>query len=173
MRMLHASVILLAASMVGCDGEGLRTPTAIGAGAMPTSRSAQVVQRPLSGKCDTAFDPPPLPPPPVLRQVDVGTCQMTHLGRAAMFAIQEIDLASGTQTSVEVTFTAPNGDILRASSTGTSVPNGPGVTFSATMTFAGGTGRFARASGSARLEGTASFVTNTATFTFVDGWIAY
>jgi len=173
MRMLHASVILLAVSMLGCDREGLPTPPAIGLSTMQATRSDQIVSRPLSGKCDTAFDPPPLPPPPILRQVDVGTCQMTHLGRAAMFAVQEIDLASGTQTSVEVTFTAPNGDVLRASSSGTSVPNGPGVAFSATMTFAGGTGRFARASGSARLEGQASFVTNTATFTFSDGWIAY
>jgi hypothetical protein len=98
---------------------------------------------------------------------------MTHLGRAAFYAIQDIDLASGTQSSAEITFTAPNGDILRASSTGTSTPNGPGVAFNAVMSFVGGTGRFARASGSARVVGTASFVTNTSTFKFVDGWIAF
>ena len=173
MRALHASAVLLGVFLVGCSGDGLLTRPDSEMSALSTRSSAEIVTRPLSGRCDTAFDPPPLPPPPVLRQVDVGTCQMTHLGRVSFRAVQDIDLASGTQTSVEVTFTAPNGDVLRASSAGTSVPNGPGVEFSAVMTFTGGTGRFAGATGSARLDGKASFLTNTATFAFADGWIAY
>jgi hypothetical protein len=173
MRALHARAVLLGAFLIGCSGDGLPTTTDVESTAVSRRSSALIAPRPLSGRCDTAFDPPPLPPPPVLRQVDVGTCQMTHLGRVSFFAVQDIDLASGTQTSVEVRFTAPNGDVLRASSSGTSVPNGPGVAFSAVMIFAGGTGRFANATGSARLEGKASFITNTATFAFADGWIAY
>lgn len=174
MRALRASVVLLGVGLIGCGGDGMPTPPHAQVYAVPSRSSAEgIIVRPLSGRCDTAFDPPPLPPPPVLRQVDVGTCQMTHLGRAGMVAVQDINLVTGTQTSVEVTFTAPNGDILRATSAGTSVPNGPGVTFSATMTFVGGTGRFAQATGRARLEGAASFVTNTASFTFAEGWIAY
>jgi len=174
MRAVQASVVLVGVCLIGCGGDGMPTPphVAVHAGSSQSSVAGAIV-RPLSGSCDTAFDPPPLPPPPVLRQVDVGTCQMTHLGRVAMRAVQDINLVSGTQTSVDVTFTAPNGDILRAASAGTSVPNGPGVAFSAVMTFAGGTGRFARATGRARLDGAASFVTNTASFTFADGWIAY
>jgi hypothetical protein len=172
MRALQASAIVVGVALFGCR-EGL--PTTSGAEAQPSlSRSSGAITiQPLAGKCDTSFDPPPLPPPPVLRQVDTGTCQMTHLGRAAFHAVQDIDLASGTQSSTEVTFTTPNGDILRASSAGTSTPNGPGVAFDAIMTLVGGTGRFARASGSARVVGTASFATNTSTFKFVDGWIAF
>lgn len=127
---------------------------------------------PITGVCETAFVPPTFPPPPVIRQVDQGICQLSHLGRTALYSLQEIDLVAGTQTSIELTYTAANGDILRAVNTGTNVPNGPGVRFSATTTFVGGTGRFANATGQARIEGTASFVTNTASYT-VDGWIAY
>ena len=172
MRAIQASAVLVGVALFGCR-DGLSTTTDAESAPSLSRSSGAITIQPLAGTCDTAFDPPPLPPPPILRQVDVGTCQMTHLGRAAFYAIQNIDLASGTQSSTEVTFTAPNGDILRATSAGTSEPNGAGVMFVAVMTFDGGTGRFARASGSARVVGTASFVTSTATFKFVDGWIAF
>jgi hypothetical protein len=172
MRALQATAMAVGVALFGCR-EAL--PTTSGAESAPSlSRSGGAITiHPLAGKCDTTFDPPPLPPPPVLRQVDTGTCQTTHLGRATFYAIQDIDLAAGTQSSIEVTFTAANGDILRASSAGTSMPNGAGVAFEAVMSFVGGTGRFARASGSARVVGTVSFATNTSTFNFVDGWIAF
>src|SRR5688500_8334296 len=112
-------------------------------------------------------------PPPVPRQVDTGVCQLSHLGRTTIRSVQDIDLATGTQVSVELTFTAANGDVLRATNVGTSAPSGPGVRFQGNATFSGGTGRFANATGVARLEGTANFLTNTAAFTVVDGWIAY
>jgi len=127
---------------------------------------------PISGTCQTAFDPPPLPPPPQFRQVDRGVCNLSHLGRTTIHSLEEIDIVAGTQRSIEFTYTAANGDVLRVANVGTNVPNGPGVRFSAVTTFVGGTGRFANATGEARIEGTASFLTNTATYT-VDGWIAY
>ncbi|HUQ81492.1 MAG TPA: hypothetical protein VM076_10155 [Gemmatimonadaceae bacterium] len=172
MRALPASVIALGIALSGCR-EGLPTTGGAESTASLSRSSGTITTQPLSASCETSFDAPPLPPPPVLRQVDNGTCQMTHLGRAAFHAVQDIDLASGTQSSIEVTFTAANGDILRASSTGTSTPNGPGVAFNAVMTFAGGTGRFAHASGSARVVGTASFITNSSTFKLVDGSISF
>jgi hypothetical protein len=109
----------------------------------------------------------------VYRQVDTGACQLSHLGHAALYSVQDIDFAAGTQVSVELTFTAANGDVLRATNVGTSAPDGPGVRFRGTTTFTGGTGRFANAIGQARLEGTANFLANTAEFTVVDGWIGY
>ena len=121
----------------------------------------------------TSFDPPPFPLPAVHRQVDTGTCQLAHLGRAALHLVQDIYFATGTQVSIEFTFTAANGDVLRATNVGTSAPSGTGVRFQGTTTFVGGTGRFADATGEARLEGTANFLTNTAEFTIVDGRIAY
>ena len=97
---------------------------------------------------------------------------LAHLGRTAIYAVQDIDIVAGTQRSLEITFTAANGDVLRAASVGTNAPSGPGVVFRATMTFIGGTGRFANATGEAQLDGAASFVTNSASFR-LDGWIAY
>ena len=173
MRTTRTIAMLLSVTVFGCTGDELPTTTGSATRMMPGRANAGTASRPLAGSCETAFDPLPLPPPPVVRQVDTGTCRLAHLGRASFHAIQNIDLATGAQTSVEITFTAANGDVLRASSAGTSVPNGAGVAFTAVMTLSGGTGRFASATGSARIEGSASFVTNTASFTLTDGWLAY
>ena len=173
MRTARAIASLISVTLIGCSGDGLPTTTRADASSLPSRANAGAASRPLAGSCETSFDAPPLPPPPVLTQEDRGTCQLTHLGRASFHAIQNIDLSTGTQTSIEITFTAANGDVLRASSAGTSAPNGPGVSFSALMTFTGGTGRFATAIGSARVQGSASFATNTSAFTFSDGWLAY
>ena len=171
MRTLAARSLLLTLAVTGCGSEApttapLDVPALARAAAAPASR-------PLSGRCETSFDPPPFPLPPVLRQVDTGTCQLSHLGRATVHSVQDIDLATGTQVSVEFTLTAANGDVLRATNVGTSAPGGPGVRFQGTTTFVGGTGRFANATGEAHIQGTANFLTNTAAFVIVDGWIAY
>jgi hypothetical protein len=159
---------MFGAGLAGCVVDD---PTSAAVRAPSLSRGANE-RRPLSGSCETAFAPPALPPPPVIRQVDEGVCELAHLGRAALYSVQDIDIGAGTQRSVEFTFTAANGDELRAMNVGTNAPNGPGVTFQATMSFIGGTGRFANATGEARVVGAASFITNTASFT-LDGWIAY
>jgi hypothetical protein len=171
MRPIATPLALLAAAVTTLAACASEPPTAHDTPDL--ARAMTPVVRPLSGTCETRFDPPPFPLPPVIRQVDTGTCQLAHLGRATLHAVQEIDLATGTQVSVEFTLTAANGDVLRATNVGTSVPNGPGVTFQGTTTFIGGTGRFANATGEARIEGTASFLTNTASFMVVDGWIAW
>ena len=167
------TVTTLGGALTGCavDGSAVAPPDAASPTRATVSRDA-LTARPISGECTSAFVPPQLPPPPVFQQVDRGTCQLSHLGRTTVFSLQEISLLAGTQTSIEYTYTATNGDILRVRNAGTNVPNGPGVRFSATTTFVGGTGRFAHATGQAHIEGSASFITNTATWT-LDGWIAY
>jgi len=171
MRTLVAPTLLLTLAMAGC---GREVPTTARADGPALARVATATaSRPLTGRCETSFDPPPFPLPPVLRQVDTGICQLSHLGRATIYSVQDIQFATGTQVSVELTFTAANGDVLRATNVGTSAPGGPGVTFQGVTTFTGGTGRFANATGEARIAGTANFVTNTAEFAVVDGWIAY
>jgi hypothetical protein len=179
MRALTAPKVLLTLTtlgtvVAGCAGGGPTSPRAdASAIARAAPARATATRRPLSGDCETAFPAPPLPLPAVLRQVDVGTCHLAHLGRAAFFSVKEINFAAGTQTITESTLTAANGDVLRAVGSGTNVPSGPGrVRFAATMTFTGGTGRFANATGQARVEGAADLVMRTATLT-MDGWIAY
>ena len=167
------STALLALALVGCADA---LPTAPRAGSPTLARAAAsdgaAGARPFSGTCTTTFAPIPLPPPAVYRQVATGTCTLSHLGRTALLLIQDVRLADGTQQSVVVTYTAANGDVLRASNVGTSRRFGPGVAFEAAVTFVGGTGRFAHATGQAHVTGTADFVASTSDYT-IEGWIAY
>ena len=128
--------------------------------------------RPIEGRCELTFNPPPLPLPPVHRQIDTGTCWFSHLGRTALYGEQDIVFAAGTQSGVR-TFTAANGDVLYATNTGSSAPSGPGVvSFVTTITFVGGTGRFANATGQMTGAGTANLLARTTVVTN-EGWIAY
>ena len=126
--------------------------------------------REITAECQTTFNAPTLPPPAIHRQVDVGTCRFKPFGKMTVVGVQEINFAAGTQSG-ERTFTARNGDVLRAVHTGTSAPGAPGtVNFSATMTFVGGTGRFAGVSGEARASGMATLATTSASFR-LEGWL--
>lgn len=166
--------VLLTLALAGCGGD---SPTATSpenpALARTSGKSQMLVQRPMTGRCETVLAPTQVLGPGVIRQLDTGTCQLSHLGRAAFSSDKVIRITAGTQTA-EATFTAANGDILRAVGAGTSAPSGPGlVSFAATLTFVGGTGRFAQATGQVRTQGTSSLVTRTAALEIVDGWIAY
>jgi hypothetical protein len=158
--------VFLGLALSGCAGDAEQITA-------PAFAHHSVRSHRISGVCNTEFVPPAFPPPPVFQQVDVGSCVLSHLGRVALYSLQEIDIVNGTQTSIEITYTAANGDVLRAVNFGTNTPDGfGGVRFLATSTFVGGTGRFASATGEVQIEGTASFVTNTASYT-VFGWISY
>ena len=173
MHALRTSAVLLALGLAGCAELAPTAPVPGASRPAPAHAASRGTEtRPLSGRCTTTFAPLPRPLPPVYRQTATGTCHLAHLGRTTLLLVQDINFAAGTQTSVAVTYTAANGDILRAVNVGTSVRSGAGVVFSATVTFVGGTGRFARASGEARAVGTADFVANASDYT-LDGWIAY
>jgi hypothetical protein len=179
MRASVTATLMFALVLVGCNGDGVlitgpaaRLPSIAIPDTPAFDRDGSGRERPLEGRCATVFEPPTLPPPPVVRQVDNGNCQLSHLGQTALQEVENINFAAGTQTG-ELTFTAANGDILRAVNAGTSALSGPGrISFSATLTIVGGTGRFANATGQAHEVGVADLTTNTASFTLV-GWIAY
>jgi hypothetical protein len=129
---------------------------------------------PITGRCETTFNPPSFPPPPVHTQTDVGTCTLAHLGRAAFYSVKEINFMAGTQTTTEASLTAANGDILRFVGSGASAPAGPGqIGFTASITFTGGTGRFTDAQGEAQITGVATLATTSAVLEITDGWITY
>ncbi len=130
------------------------------------------VARPFTGSCTTTFDPPPFPLPPIRYQIDVGSCQLTHLGKTQFYGEQDINFAAGMQSGWR-RLTAANGDELHVTHVGTSAATAPGrVSFVAEMTIVGGTGRFAEATGRARGIGVANLTTNSTSVT-VDGWIKY
>ena len=167
-----ALTLTSALALTSCTESAPTSPAPTGATfARGGAAGAVGVARPISGRCELTVSPLPSSPP-VIRQTDTGTCQLTHLGRTAFEGVLELDLATGTQRG-ERTLTAANGDILRVMSVGTSTPSGPGrVSFVGTFTFVGGTGRFASATGEARGEGTANLATRATTLS-LDGWIAY
>jgi hypothetical protein len=128
---------------------------------------------PIKGSCDAAVvSVEPLSPTRV-REVVAGPCVISHLGRTTIYHQQIIDFTTLVGTSEVVTFTAANGDVLRATSITQGTPTGP-TTFSlaGTFVFTGGTGRFAHATGSADFVGSADFATNRALLT-MHGRIAY
>lgn len=171
MRTLIALPVLLSLSLTACE-ESQPTAVAEASAARAASGALSGQPRPIAGSCVLTFTPPPMPLPPQFRQVDVGTCQLSHLGRTAFEGVQVIDFAAGTQRG-ERTLTAANGDVLRTVHVGTSRPSGPGlVSFVASMTIVGGTGRFENATGQIRGVGTANLATRT-TEVELDGWIAY
>lgn len=166
--------VLLALTLAACAGDTLTAPVhpAPALSRNSTTGHAALKQVPITGQCETTFAPIPRPLPPVYRQVATGTCQLSHLGRTTLLLVQDINFAAGTQTTVEVTYTAANGDVLRAMNVGTSRRSGAGVSFEATVTFVGGTGRFAHATGQAHAVGTADFVASTSAYT-LNGSLSY
>lgn len=173
MRALTVPTVSLLFTLIGCAGGAPAVAVPDARAALAKSSVATVPGAlPIKGRCELTFNPPPLPLPPVHRQIDTGTCWFSHLGRTALQGIQDINFAAGTQSG-ERTFTAANGDVLRATHAGTSAPGGPGlVNFVTTITIVGGTGRFANATGQMTGEGTANLITRTTAVTN-EGWIVY
>jgi hypothetical protein len=165
------TIAALGAGLAGCAGDKLATAPDGALAARGDAGSRAPAGRPIAGSCVLSVTPISVTPP-IVRQTDTGTCQLSHLGKTAYAGVLELNLAAGTQRG-ERTLTAANGDVLRMVSVGTSQPSGPGlVSFSATLTFVGGTGRFANATGQARGEGTSNLVTRT-TNVALEGWIDY
>lgn len=173
MRPAMISTVLIAVTITACADNAPATITDPVASVSSAKSPASVAELKVFGDCETVFAPPPFPLPSAIRQIDTGTCRIAHLGRSAFYAEQDISFATGSSASADVRFTAANGDVLRATSVGVFVPNGPGVRINGVLTFAGGTGRFANATGEARIEGQVDFTTNTTRFSFVDGWLTY
>ena len=122
--------------------------------------------RALTGTCTSQVISVDFISPTMARQVVVGTCELSHIGHVAIYLRQVIDFTTLKAVSELETFTAPNGDVLRATSTTIGTPTSP-TSFALTgdLVFIGGTGRFANASGSAAEIGSADFATGVALLT--------
>jgi hypothetical protein len=178
MRSFTALVVLVSVvALSGCSGDTPTSLSSVGPTATPAAQASLAEgaseSRPISGHCElTTLSTVPAPAPPVFRQTVEGTCQLSQLGRTTVHFIQIVNFGTSTQQSVELTYTAANGDVLRAASAGTSTPSAAGVSFSSTITFIGGTGRFANATGQAHAEGTADLAAGTSEYA-LDGRIAF
>jgi hypothetical protein len=158
--------------------------------------SSNPVDRPIKGDCTTTIafiDPGQAGACAVFQQVPSafiaigGQCEVSHLGRTALNAVQQLVfqldasgqpvLVGGQPVVIQLrncsTLTAANGDELVHTTIGDVMLAGPAqVSFSGSMTFVDGTGRFSAVSGSATFTGTASLATNTGAFSF-EGTVVY
>ncbi len=175
MRNIAAAVALLSSfAIVACasDAPGATAPDAEVLGRISGVNGHKFRLRRFQGPCETVLAPTIPISPGVVRQVDDGTCHLSHFGEVGFLSDKVLQLALGTQTN-EVTFTMPNGDLLRAVGTGTNELSGPGkIRFVATIRFVGGSGRFARATGSARSTGEADLIARRSTST-IEGYVIY
>lgn len=134
-----------------------------------TSHAASVITRPAGGQCVTQIEVLPADFPILLLHI-TGDCTLQHLGRATLDMTQTVNLITGAIAN-NSTYTAANGDVLRAPFTGVATFNPDGsVGFAGSEVYRGGTGRFSNASGSSALSGTASLPTGEYT---TSGSIAY
>jgi hypothetical protein len=173
MRKHAGSMFLLALGMAGCDTDKV-TAVAPNVAALDRKGSASqaTVALPIKGHCETTPVAPPIVTFPFLREEDIGTCELSHLGRTVLHAFRVVNLVAGTQVAV-ITYTAANGDVIRTTAVGASTSTGPtSFRFTGTTTIAGGTGRFANATGEMQAEGVVDLTTNNASIAY-DGWISY
>ncbi len=111
------------------------------------------------------------PEQPYVVGMTTGTGTASHLGAVALVASDCISpgLNAFTFSNGHLTFTAANGDELRATYNGNLQPLSGSPPFSlysisGTITFEGGTGRFTSASGSGYLQGTENIQTGQGQF---------
>ena len=171
MRNLLIPSILVAFALIACASDH---PTSIRLLPADGAHTASQLNAPvpLTGKCEAVLAAPVFVSPGVIRQVDTGTCQLSHLGKVSFYSAKLINIAAGTQVT-EATFTAANGDSIYVSGNGTNTPSGNGlVAFSTSMNFTSGTGRFANVAGEANATGVANLTTQRSSVT-LDGWITY
>lgn len=198
-RLFRASALIVLAGVTSCgDGSPMapaRVGTTTSGEASAAGQGSDAVERPLSGRCETTFtflsDGAPAcaifePLPSAFIEI-AGECQVSHLGRTQLLAVQQVLFLlddAGQPVLVDgqpvfralrncATLTAANGDQLHHTTSGDITAAGPGeVTFAGTIAFVGGTGRFTEASGAAIFEGSASMVTSTGEFSMT-GTLVY
>ena len=171
MRPSITSVALLASALAACAERLPTSPTTTGSSSSVGLQRSEGL-RPLTGSCTTTFSAPPFPLPPILHQVDMGTCNLTHLGLTDLYGELDINFTAGTQSGWR-TLTAANGDELHITVAGkNAVVVGGLVSINAQLTIVGGTGRLAGATGSAQATGVATLATRSTSIT-IDGWVDY
>ena len=171
MRPSITSVALLALAGAAC-AERLPTSPATTTSSSTVGLQRSEALRPLEGACTTTFSAPPFPLPPILHQIDTGTCNLTHLGLSDLYGELDINFAAGTQSGWR-TLTAANGDELHITVAGTNAAVVGGlVRINAQLTIVGGTGRFDGATGSAQATGVATLATRSTSIA-IDGWVKY
>jgi len=151
MRGASAVTALFAALLcVGCSDRGSPAgPSPVRADSLPTNSAAgqpaTAATVPFKGTFEGSQTTTPLDPPRAFSVVSA-TGTATHLGRFTLEIPHTVNFATRTGDGT-YTFTAPNGDTLTATFTGTADTSTPIFAIEEHATITGGTGRFAGAAG--------------------------
>jgi len=148
----------LSLTLVGCSVDRIADTANPSGASAPESQSLNV-ERPWTGSCNVVAE---FTSETTLRIT--GDCQLAHIGRASVLALQTIvPGASGIAYTNTTVYTASNGDELHTTNVGVATPSTQGLSLNGIETAAGGTGRFENASGSATLSGAIRFTSATTT----------
>ena len=168
-----AALVILATACSGDTPIGPARNVTVSANRSQSSGNHETKDRPIKGSCDAAVVSVQPLSATTAREVVAGPCLISHLGKTTIYLRQIIDFTTLIGTSEEVTFTAANGDVLRATAITRGTPTGPtSFSLAGTFIFIGGTGRFANATGRAEFVGSADFATGRALLT-MRGRITY
>ena len=170
MNSLTRYATAIAFTLAGCSSDGITAASDDSVGRLGVSTSKSVA-RPWKGRCDVnaSFTSP-------TTLSITGTCQLAHLGRTTVSAIQIIEPGpTGIVYTNAATYTAANGDQLMTTNAGIATPNASGLSLLGIETAAGGTGQFENSSGTATLTGAVAFTSTTTTTGsyFLDGTLNY
>lgn len=146
--------------------------------AAPIAYADSEHMRPLKGQFSyTGFPTPTIDTACPIIGMNVGSGVLSHLGKV-VFVSRECNSPQGPNFVMEggeMMITAPNGDTLKATYSGTFVPTENPAIFQlsgTTYKIIGGTGRFEHASGHGDLQGPLNMATGQGSFT-VTGNISY
>ena len=169
--MRQIAILSAATLLSGCSSDTLTSPRSDAPTLEAVRASSLPAARPWRGKCsvDAQFVS-------ATTLHITGSCELAHLGRATLVAIQTITPGpAGIAFENTSTYTASNGDELHTINSGTALPTADGLSLNGVETAVGGTGRFTTVSGTAALVGAVSFTSasTTAGFYGVEGSLSY
>lgn len=153
MRSHVAVPVLLALTLAGCSADSSVSAPAVDAPSASTSawaRNVHANDEPRSfhivGELTATEAGTPQPGTPIVVRHLEGEGNASHLGRFTVVADFTLNLATASGGG-STTYTAANGDVLTASTTGQAVVGQGTAVVTETVTITGGTGRFDGASG--------------------------
>ena len=140
--------------------------------------AAKASSKPFKASIHSVAAPTPTSDPCVLSNAEVGSAQVTHLGKSTMESNELVNLCSnpdGADITGQFTMTAANGDQLFGTydTLGHLDFGNDEVTFSGQFTITGGTGRFQDATGGGSIEGSGTLSPPFDVFASMNGRVMY
>jgi hypothetical protein len=120
---------------------------AILGGSLITANPVEAADLPFKGRIEGSFAATPTENPVVFLSHALAVGEATHVGGFTKVTTDTVNIVTG-ETEGAFIMTAPNGDLLTGTYSGSSFPGAPGtISWILNATITGGTGRFLHATG--------------------------